>query len=136
VVMDKHNRPDYLLWPLKVKSFNYERLDTVLHIKTYIDKTQTLRASQRLFVITTRPYTVAVKGMLSRWISDIITCSGQARKGGSCRSAGPIKVNTSHLLLELILEAGEWSIETTFSKFYCNTTNMFASVVLEAEEAK
>ena len=133
VAMDKHNRPSYLLRPLNVISFKDVRLDPVTHIKTYISRTRSVRASNRLFVITTKPFTSASRGTLSRWIADIISSSGQAGKGGSCRSAGPSKVNNSHLSLESILEAGEWSRQTTFFRFYCKTSKTFARTVLEME---
>ena len=114
-----------------MKSFNDVRLDPVMHIKTYISRTRAVRASKRLFVITMKPFTLAARGTLSRWISDIISSSGQARKGGSYRSVGLSKVNMSHLLLESILEASEWSRLTTFFKFYCvNYTNKSSKLSL------
>ena len=54
VKLDKHNRPTFLMQPLRISRFEDETLDPVRHLEVYLRRTKYLRTSNSLFISTTR----------------------------------------------------------------------------------
>ena len=132
VLLEKHNRPDFLMQPLKVRKFEDTKLDPVLHIKTYISRTKLLHTSQRLFVTINKPHGMVAKATIARWIKDIISSSNQSGRGGSCRSVSSSKAATSSKIsTKAILEAGEWTRESMFRKYYNKASCTYDRAVLK-----
>ena len=100
-------------------SFKHDiRIDPVYHLKCYIERTSSIRKSDDLFITHNAPHGQATVITIARWIAQVISMWGQTGSGGSTRS-----VSTSYALakgasLADILDAGNWTRETTFKKFY------------------
>ena len=85
-------------------------------------------------MITIRPHSAATRRTIARWIAELIASTGQTGTGGSVRSGGSSKALAGDLDLDSIIEAGEWSRESTFFRFYNRATKTFSQAVLEGEE--
>ena len=109
-------------------------MDPVHHLEAYLRRTRSLRTSNSLFITTIKPHTATASRTLARWISDLITSSGQQGKGGSVRLASSSKALAKNLTLDSVLEAGEWSRSSTFFRFYNKTVKTFTEAVLEKED--
>ena len=133
VKLDKHNRPTFLMQPLIVRRFEDRELDPICHLEVYLGRTWGLRTSDSLFVTTIKPHAAAAKKTLARWIAELITSSGQRGTGGSVRSVWSSKALAQDLSLESLIEAGEWSRESTFFQFHNRVTKTFTHAVLEEE---
>ena len=103
VSLEKHNRPSFIIQPIKIQRFEDPLLDPVLHIRTYIKLT--ICSLSHLFVITRSHYEAAAKATISGWISSAISSSGQKGSGGSVRSVASSKVANGKGDLHTILEA-------------------------------
>ena len=117
--LEKHSRPGVMLTSVKLCSYKKDiRIDPVYYIKTYLERTKSIRKSEQLFVTHNAPHKAASVTSIARWIAQVISHSGQKGSGGSVRS-----VSTSYALakgasLESVLEAGDWARVSTFKKFY------------------
>ena len=131
VKLDKHNRPSYLMQPLKVRRFEDRALDPVRHLEIYVRRTKGLRTSNSLFVITRKPYSAVARGTLARWLTEVISASGQKGTGRSVRSVGSSKAMAREIPLDSILEAGDWSRQNTFLRFYYKMEKTYDRVILE-----
>ena len=117
--LEKHSRPDLVGEPIVLSSYNEEpRLDPVYYLKVYVNRTKLLRKSEQIFVITVAPYGAAKKQTLSRWLSKVISLSGQEGTGGSVRSVATSHAMSRGASLETVLQAGDWSRASTFRKLY------------------
>ena len=77
----------------------------VAHLRHYVQKTQTLRSSDQLFVTTVEPYRPASKQTVASWIRTVIRQSGQEGSAGSTRSASTSKAAHAGARLEEVLAA-------------------------------
>lgn len=93
-------------------------------IRTYIDRTSTLRKNTNinsLFISLIAPYRSITANTMSGWIRSSLKAAGvdtAVFKAHSTRGAAASKALASGLSLDSILKAGQWSRESTFSKFY------------------
>ena len=116
--LEKHSREEYLGTPVKIKAFREDiRLDPVHYLKAYVRRTKHLRQGDKLLVSVRKPHKVVLAATISKWLSSVISMSGQWGTGGSVRS-----VSTSYALgrgatLQSILEAGDWARASTSRGF-------------------
>ena len=117
--LEKHSRLDKSFPPITLVSYNEDpSLCPVFYLKTYLKRTGSLRTTDSLFVITTRPHGPATVSTLLRWLKSVITQSGQQGSGGSVRSVTTSTAVGIGITIEKILKAGDWSRATTFRNFY------------------
>ena len=117
--------------PIKLFSYSQDvRIDPVYYLKTYIERTRTLRRSEQLFVTHNAPHKAASVASIARWIAQVISFSGQTGTGGSVRSASSSYALAKGASLEAVLDAGDWSRVATPQKIninlcLCLICNMF-----------
>lgn len=94
----------------------------VAHLKEYLKRTKNLRGTEdKLFIITTKPYTAVSLNTLSNWIKHILFAAGIDTKiygAGSTRAASTSKAWVGGAPIDIIAKTAGWSNATTFSKFY------------------
>ena len=104
---------------MKIKVFREDiRLDLVHYLKADVRRTKRLRQGDKMLVSVKKPHKAVSAVTISKWLSSVISMSGQWGTGGSVRS-----VCTSYALgrgatLQSILEAGDWARASTFKRFY------------------
>lgn len=113
------------LQPILVLPFFTEKIQIcpVLTLKTYLDKTQNLRNNHDyLFTSIRRPHGPVTSQTLSRWVKDILRCSGIDVSLFSAHSTRHASASMAHSLgvnLDTIRKTAGWSgSSNTFGKFY------------------
>ena len=81
VGLEKQTWADHVSPLIQVEGFEDSLMDPVTHVKEYIKRTETLRKTQMLFVTLMEPYKAAKKSTVAKWLSKVITLSGQKVKG-------------------------------------------------------
>lgn len=135
VGIEKHSRPNYVQQPIHVHRYTEDSLlDPISCIMDYTDRVQSIRASNSLFVTVTSPHKGASSSSISRWISSVISLSGQTGSGGSTRSVSTSTAFSRGVPLDAILQAGDWSRAATFQRFYLTPMQqpVFSNSVLSA----
>ena len=123
--LQKHSRPDYMGPPIVLEAYTSDpSLCPVFYVKSYIRRTETLRSSEQLFIITRAPHTPASGATLSSWLRKVIQQSGQLGSGGSVRSASTSRALGRGVTLDLVLNAGDWARVSTFKRFYLKSVPM------------
>ena len=130
----QNHRPD----PIKLRAFPDKRVCVVHYVKTYLERTLDLRKKEKQLVLTAcRPHKAASRDTISRWVKSVMTEAGvdvATFKPGSTRAAASSKACAAGVAIDLILKAGGWSTETTFSRWYKKTVrkdqNRFAQAIL------
>lgn len=110
-------------------------------LETYINKTQTLRKDDSLFISFKKPHARVTSQTLSRWIKDILCSSGidtSIYSAHSTRHAATSTANKHGVNIDLIRRTAGWSNSSSvFAKFYNRTIvenpNNFATAVLSSE---
>ena len=124
--LSKSDRPDHLAPKIFVPCFKEDkRLDPTRMLKFYLKQREGFRGSEK-------------KGIFSHFGNLIMRCQskqfqdgklaytdGQVKvKGYSTRSIGPSWALFNCASMKAILEAADWSKETTFTKFYLKDVNI------------
>lgn len=96
-------------------------------LKTYVNRTIPLREPniKQLFVSTIAPHAGVTGNTMSKWIRSALQISGvdtSMFKAHSTRGAAASKAAASGISVDVILKAGHWRSESTFSKFYKRAT--------------
>lgn len=118
----KTSKPGKHLPPLSFPAFVEEpRLCIVTVLKEYIQRTEKLRKSQKLFVTYTRPYNQPAISTLSNWIKLVLQLAGvdvKLFKTHSTRSASTSAAIKAGVAVNNILKSAGWTNESIFRKFY------------------
>ena len=106
----KQSKPGNHIYPLSFKTYPKDtKLCVVAHLKRYIELTQDLRSSDKLFISYTKPYQVISKDTISRWWKTVMELSGidiQKYYTHSPRSAASSKVKSMGMSLKNVKCAG------------------------------
>lgn len=119
----KQTRPGKHLNELEFPAYPTDpRLCTVQVINEYITRTKPLRGTVTvLFITTVKPYKVASKNTISRWIKTTLKLAGidlSRFKPHSIRSAAVSTATQIQVPTETILKTAGWSSHCTFAKYY------------------
>ena len=91
-------------------------------VKAYIERTSSLRASEKFLFLTAVPkHHPATASTIARWIKAGLTKAGidtNIFKAHSVRSASTSAAADAGISISEILEAADWSSASTFEKFY------------------
>uniref|UniRef100_A0A1X7VE33 Tyr recombinase domain-containing protein n=1 Tax=Amphimedon queenslandica TaxID=400682 RepID=A0A1X7VE33_AMPQE len=114
------------------------KLCPVHSLNLYIDKTRLLREEKtRLFISLIKPHNPVTSCTIARWLKQVMTAAGidtSIFKAHSVRSASTSAASTAGVTTEDILNAADWSTESSFSRFYYKPVRnpVFASAILKA----
>ena len=127
----KQDRPSHHNSKIFVPSFpTNKKLDPKRALAYYLKKTECYRQSGtedviRLFLALKKPHNPVSCQTISRWLVSVIKYAHKARgkevknvKGHSTRSIGPSWALFNGASLKQIMEAADWSRETTFIRHY------------------
>lgn len=118
----KQGRLGYKPPIIVLKKFLHRDVCVYTHLELYLQKTASVRGDiDKLIITTVKPYKPAVLNTISRWLKSGLKDSGVDvdRYGpGSIRSASTSKAQQAGAPIQMILAAGGWTRETTFTKFY------------------
>jgi hypothetical protein len=102
-----------------------KNLCPVQHLKSYLEKTSTLRGKHtQLFVSFQKPHKPVSTDTIARWIKTVMSKAGintEIYGAHSTRAASTSAAHKKNIDTNRILSAAGWSNETTFSKFYNKT---------------
>ena len=124
LALPKHDRPTYTKKPFIYHAYPYNsQLCPVNLIKHYIHVRGSLvPTTEKAFFITHgKPYHPAAKDTLARWVKDVLFMSGidtTIFQAHSCRSASTSAAKAAGVPIQKVLNAGQWSKESTFYKYY------------------
>lgn len=108
----------------------------VTTLKYYLDMTKSLRTTQKLFVIITKPYKEASKDTLARWLKLMLSLSNidKSFTAHSYRHASTSKAKNLGVNIDVIFKNAGWSNRSQmFAKFYDKpiiNSNSFSSSIL------
>ena len=122
----KQDRPGHFGAKIFVPAFNDEKLlDPKRALTYYLKKTDCFRGEDRqdskLFLATNSPHNPVSSQTISNWIvSTIQLCYNckKSVKAHSTRAIGPSWALYKGASMKSILEAADWSRESTFTRFY------------------
>ena len=86
----------------------------------YIDRTESIRNTRNLFIVSTNKHTQAASGTISSWLKFELGRAGidiRVYSAHSARAAATSKAAES-LSIDKVLEAADWANESTFAKYY------------------
>ena len=95
-------------------------LCVVRTLKEYIKRTDELRQSRQLIVITRSPFTAVKRDTVSTWVKQVLNEAGIEKYFGahSLRGAGVSKGALLGLDVDCLMKYGSWKNERTMAKHY------------------
>lgn len=121
----KQDRPGHIGKQIFIPCFKKNiKLDPKRAIQTYIKRTEEFRNGEnRLFLSFNKPHKAVSCQTISSWIVSVIKQAYEEQsdlkvKAHSTRAIGPSWALVKGASLNSILEAADWSRDTTFKKFY------------------
>ena len=120
--LSKQVKPGIQQVPITVSKYTTdEHLCPLSSIQMYIQKTSTLRKSNKLWISFVKPHHAVGRQTISRWLKTILNMSGidtSIFKAHSTRMASTSKASNMGVGLETILKTAGWSGAQNFKKFY------------------
>ena len=117
----KQSKPGNHIYPLSFKTYPKDtKLCVVADLKRYIELTQDLRSSDKLFISYTKPHQAISRDTISRWCKTVMELNGidiQKYSTHSTRSAASSEGKSMGISLKNIKCAG-WKSEKTFTQHY------------------
>ena len=118
----KQSKPGNHIYPFSFKTYPKDtKLCVVAHLRRYVELTQDLRLSDKLFISYTKPHQAIGKDTISRWCKTVMELSGidiQKYSTHSARSAAPSKAKSVGTSLKNIIKCAAWKSEKTFAQHY------------------
>ena len=114
----KQSRPSYHLKPLVIIRFEEKKLCAFQTLIVYLEKTRSLRQSDKLFITTHKPYKAASSDTISRWLKSFLHLAGidtNTYKGHSVRSASTSAVKAAGVPINVIMSKAGWTNAKTFA---------------------
>ena len=131
--LSKADRPNHICSKIFIPSFEGDkRLDPTRILKFYLEKTKDFRKEENtgLFLSIKEPHKTVTVQTISKWLVQIIKLaymdSNLKVRGHSTRALGPSWALYNGASIKSILEAADWSRESTFVKFYLRDINITA----------
>ena len=117
------DRPDPEICELKILANPHDQqLCPVFHIKKYMECTQNIRNTTRLFITSTPPFTAISKDRLGKWVKTLLkempTHLQPGQSFQSPRSAVSSALFNKGVPLDTILAHCRWSTSSVFFKYY------------------
>ena len=136
--LSKTDRPSHLSRNIVVPHLpNDKKLDPKRAVAYYLKETEKFRKSTsgndvlKLFLAVNRPHKPVTSVTISRWLVNLIKfCYKELNKtsgrvtGHSTRSIGPSWALFKGASLQQVMEAADWSRETTFTRHYLKAVNV------------
>jgi hypothetical protein len=135
--LSKQDRPNHCGKNIFVPALPNKFLNPKRCLTYYLKRTEPFRISEngqdiiKLFLSMKKPHKPVTAHTISRWLVDIIKfCYKKEKKsigkirGHSTRSIGPSWALFKGASLQQIMEAADWSRETTFTKYYLKPVNV------------
>ena len=136
----KTSRPSNKAQTLIVYKYTDESLCVYRTLSAYIERTQSLRSSQSLWISWVKPHPVVGRQSISRWLKAALQLCGIDTKtfsGHSTRMASTSKAHAMGVGLTTILQTAGWSSQHNFIKFYkrdqAQKGETFADAVLDLQ---
>jgi hypothetical protein len=119
----KQGRPNFKAPVILLKQFTDNKKLCILHYMSYyLQRTALLRKTvSKVFITTTKPHRAASQNTLSRWFKLVLQLAGidtNTFSAGSTRAASVSKACIQGAPIDLILKAGGWTRQSTFTSFY------------------
>ena len=111
------------------------RLCIVNTLSVYLQRTEQLRNSSKLFISTVKPHKAVSKDTISRWIKvtlGLAGIDGNVFKPHSTRAAATSAAKRKGVIVSDILNVAGWSNEKTFARFYNKPLSSNADVFSHA----
>ena len=123
---------------IKCVATNTPELNVLLCIKSYLERTKIHRnsdESKQLF-LSYKSFKPVSKQTLARWLTEVLKMSGintEQFKAHSYRGAGLSEAFAKDASMKQIVEAGNWSLASTFKRFCCapNSNSEIGSLILQ-----
>ena len=135
--LQKHNRPNMNLKPIKLIAFpEEEKLCVVKTFEEYLHRTSRLRQNEQgLFISVRKPHKRVAKSSISRWVKELMTEAGidtDVYQAHSVRPASASKAKSRNVPIDLIMNTAGWTKESTFARFYDKdiSTNRYPNAIL------
>lgn len=133
--LSKQDRPGHMGSKIFVPSFKKnKKLDPKRALYVYLKKTDKFRTRTdgeditNLFLSYVQPHNAVSTRTISRWLVETIRLAYDDQKlkvrGHSTRAIGPSWALFNGAPLKAILEAADWSRESTFTKFYLRNVDL------------
>jgi hypothetical protein len=136
--LSKQDRPSHFGKHIFVPSFPSNKLlDPKRALTYYLKITEQFRHTEtgedivKLFLARRKPHKPVSTQTISRWLVEVIKYCYHAEgkdvkkvKGHSTRSVGPSWALFKGVSLQQIMEAADWSRETTFTRYYLKSVNV------------
>lgn len=129
--LSKSDRPNHINAKIFVPAFKEDKkLDPTRVLKFYLKKTKEFRKDENsgLFLSVNNPHNPVTSQTISKWLVKIIKLAyadvDMKVKGHSTRAIGPSWALYNGASMKSILEAADWSKESTFVKFYLRDVNI------------
>ena len=139
VVLAKQSRPGRGLKEFFFPRFpENPRLCPVVSLELYLERTKPLRTNaSQLFISFVKPHLPVSSSTVARWLKDVMGAAGidiSNFKAHSVRGASTSAAASRGITTEEILEAADWSTESSFRRFYYKPvrSTSFARSVLSA----
>lgn len=126
--LSKQDRPNHFGKKIFIPKFEGNKLlDPNRALCKYLKRTEEFRQSEdgditKLFLAVNKPHKPVTTQTISSWIVNMIRCayqdSNKTVKAHSTRAIGPSWALFNGASLKDILDAADWSKETTFTRFY------------------
>ncbi len=118
----KQSKAGKHILPIELLAFKEnENLCIINVLKEYLTRTEKIRIGDFLLISWRKPHKKVTKDTISRWIKETMTRSGintETFQAHSTRAASTSAVVKKGASMRCILEAGGWSAESTFTKYY------------------
>ena len=118
----KQSKPGNHIYPLSFKTYPKDtKLCAVAHLKRYIQLTQDLRSSDKLFISHAKPHQAISRDTISRWCKTVMELSGidiQKYSTHSTRLAASSKAKSIGMSLKNIIKCAGWKSEKIFTQHY------------------
>ena len=118
----KHSRPSYIGTSTTYHAFpKNSKLCIFATLNEYLKRRASLTNEHKLIITYRRPHKPASTSTIARWLKDILRLSGvdtNQFKAHSYRGASSSYANKMAVSVQDILKMGQWSQESTWTKFY------------------
>ena len=136
--LSKTDRPNHISPTVFIPAYtSNKKLDPRRTLKVYLERTHDLRLEEDghlsdLFISYVRPYKPVTTQTISKWLVAVIECAYKEQKKSldskRLRAHSTRSVSSSWALfkgasMKSILEAGDWSRQSTFTRFYLKNVN-------------
>ena len=119
-VLLKHSRPKFRGKPITYRAYPHnQNLCVVAALNAYIARKGALSDTDALLITHRKPHRPAHRDTIARWLKDALKLAGIHNfTAHSYRAAGTCRVVSLTLTIKDIMEQGQWTSESTWSKYY------------------